>query len=128
MNLPNLDGISQSRYWTTNQQSRHNRVNYLIKRALGNAGFNSNLEPENLSNSVSAQGLVPDGVTIQTYKNGKALIWDYTCHDTVAPSYLKNLSIEVGKVAFEAEKEKDRKYAPLTDEFHFEPIYKFIKN
>ena len=47
---------------------------------------------------------------------------------------------KVGKVAFEAEKEKDRKYAPLTDNFHFEPIcvetmgawgakgHKFIKN
>ena len=58
----------------------------------------------------------------------------------IAPSYLKNLSIEVGKVAFEAEKEKDKKYARLTDEFHFEPIcvetmgkwgekrHKFIKN
>ena len=84
-------------------QSRHNRVNYLIKRALGNAGFNSSLEPENLSNAVSAQGLVPDGVTIQTYRNGKALIWDYTCHDMVAPSYLKKFSIEEGKVVFEAE-------------------------
>ena len=83
---------------------------------------------------------MPDGVTIQTYKNGKALIWDFTCHDTVAPSYLINLAIEAGKVAFEAEKGKDKTYAPLTDEFHFEPIcvetlgvwgekgHKFIKN
>ena len=43
-------------------------------------------------------------------------------------------------MAFEAEKEKDKKYAPLTDNFHFEPIcvetmgawgakgHKFIKN
>ena len=44
------------------------------------------------------------------------------CHATVAPSYLKKFSIEEGNVAFEAAKEKDRKYAPLTDEFHFEPI------
>ena len=131
-------GLSCS--FSVGRHPRHNRVNYLIKRALGNAGFNSNLEPENLSNSVSAQGLVPDGVTIQTYKNGKALIWDFTCHDTVAPSYLLNLAIEAGKVAFEAEKGKDKTYAPLTDEFHFEPIcvetlgvwgekgHKFIKN
>ena len=131
-------GLSCS--FSAGRHPRHNRVNYLIKRALGNAGFNSNLEPENLSNAVSAQGLVPDGVTIQTYKNGKALIWDFTCHDTVAPSYLINLAIEAGKVAFEAEKGKDKTYAPLTDEFHFEPIcvetlgvwgekgHKFIKN
>ena len=99
--------------FSVGRQSRHNRVNYLIKRALGNAGFNSSLEPENLSNAVSAQGLVPDGVTIQTYKNRKALIWDYTCHDMVAPSYLKKFSIEEGKVVFEAEKEKDKKYAPF---------------
>ena len=126
--------------YSAGRHPRHNRVNYLIKRALGNAGFNSNLEPVNLSNAESAQGLKPDGVTIQTYKNGKALIWDFTCHDTVAPSYIKNLPIEVGKVASEAEKEKDRKYAPMTGEFHFEPIcvetlgvwgekgHKFIKN
>ena len=113
-------GLSCS--FSVGRQSRHNRVNYLIKRALGNAGFNSNLEPENLSNSASAQGLVPDGVTIQTYKNGKALIWDYTCHDTFAPSYQRALPIEAGSVAKKAEDDKDWKYRSMTNEFHFVPI------
>ena len=121
---------------------RHNRINYIIKRALGVVGFNSRIEPKNLSTAEDAQGLVPDGVTQQTYRNGKCMIWDYTCHDTYADTYLnvrKWSGRRAGKVAEEAEKDKVKKYAPMSRDFYMVPIcvettgvwgpsgYKFIK-
>ena len=121
---------------------RHNRINYIIKRALGVVGFNSRIEPENLSTAEDAQGLVPDGVTQQTYRNGKCMIWDYTCHDTYADTYLnvrKWSGQRAGRVAEEAETDKVKKYAPMSRDFYMVPIcvettgvwgpsgYKFIK-
>jgi hypothetical protein len=119
----------------------HNRINHIIKRALGSADLNARTEPytANLSSAEGAIGLVPDGVTLQTFKHGKALIWDFTCHNTFAPSYLRTLPIEEGSVAKKAEDDKDWKYRFMTNEFHFIPIcvetmgvwgpkgYKFIK-
>ena len=98
---------------------------------------------ENLSTAEDAQGLVPDGVTQQTYRNGKCMIWDYTCHNTFADTYLnvnKWSGQKAGRVAEEAEKDKVRKYAPMSRDFYMVPIcvqttgvwgpsgYKFIPN
>ena len=106
--------------------------------------FNARLEPENLSSAVDAEGkgLVPDGVTTQTYRNGKPLIWDFTCHDTLAHTYVNTYkwsSKKAGRVAEEAEKDKVDKYKSMTNEFYMVPMcmetlgvwgpagYKFIK-
>ena len=113
-------GLSCER--SAGRHSRHNRINYLVKRSLGAADINSRLEPVGLSLAEGALGLVPDGVSMQTYKNGKCLIWDYTCHDSIAPSYLKWSSKTAGKVAEEAEKTKFTKYSPMSNEFHMVPI------
>ena len=132
-------GLSCS--YSVGRHPRHNRINHIIKRALGSADLNARTEPytANLSSAEGAIGLVPDGVTLQTFKHGKALIWDFTCHDTFAPSYLSTLPIEEGSVAKKAEDDKDWKYRSMTNEFHFVPIcvetmgvwgpkgYKFIK-
>ena len=83
------------------------KTNVNIKRALGVVGFNSRLELENLSTAEDAEGLVPDGVTQQTFRNGKCMIWDYTCHDTYTDIYLnvnKWSGQKAGTVAEEAEK------------------------
>ena len=134
-------GLSCDR--SAGRHSRHNRVNYIIKRALGVVNFNARLEPVNLSSADGAQGLVPDGVTIQTYRNGKPLIWDFTCHDTLAHTYVNTYKWscrKAGRVAEEAEKDKVDKYKPMSNEFHMVPIcveslgvwgpagYKFIKD
>ena len=133
-------GLSCER--SAGRHPRHNRVNYIIKRALGVVNFNARLEPENLSSAADAQGLVPDGVTMQTYRNGKPLIWDFTCHDTLAHTYVNTYkwsSKKAGRVAEEAEKDKVDKYKSMTNEFYMVPIcvetlgvwgpagYKFIK-
>ena len=63
------------------------------------------LEPQNLSSAAGAEGLVPDGVTMQTsnwqtYRNGT---WPMTCHDTLAHTYVntyKWLSKKDGRVLF----------------------------
>ena len=60
--------------------------------------------------------------TLQTFKHGKPLIWDFTCHDMFAPSYLRVLPIEEGSVAKKAEDDKDWKYRSMANKFHFVPI------
>ena len=139
MDSSGTHGLSCS--YTVGRHPRHNRINHIIKRALGSADLNARTEPytANLSSAEGAIGLVPDRVTLQTFKHGKALIWDFTCHDTFAPSYLSTLPVEEESVAKKAEDDKDWKYRFMTNDFHFVPIcvetmgiwgpkgYKFIK-
>ena len=49
-------------------------------------------------------------------------IWDFTCHDTFTPSYLRVLPIEEGSVSKKAEDDKDLNNRSMTNEFHFVPI------
>ena len=60
---------------------RHSHVNDLIKRALASADFPSRLEPQGLGIS---DALRPDGLTLFLFRDGKCLIWDYTCVDPLA--------------------------------------------
>ena len=100
-------GLSCS--FSVGRHPRHNRINHIIKRALGNADLNARTEPytANLCSAEGAIGLVPVGVTLQTFKHGKPLIWDFTCHDMLAPSYLRMLPIVERSVAKKAEDDKD---------------------
>ena len=56
------------------------------------------------------------------WKNGKMLLWDFTCSDTLAPSYLDMSSKESGKVASGAKNKKIKKYEHLSESYHFIPI------
>ena len=109
-------GLSCER--SAGRHPRHNRVNYIIKRALGVVNFNARLEPGNLSSAADAKGLVPDGVTMQTYRNGKPLIWAFTCHDTLAHTYVNTYKWSSKK----AEKDKLDKYKSMANEFYMVPI------
>jgi hypothetical protein len=53
---------------------------------------------------------------------GKPWIWDFTCKDTYAPSYVMQSSIEAGRAAKLAEVVKRNKYQNLMEQFHFIPI------
>ena len=53
-----------------------------------------------------SDGKRPDGLTIFAYKHGKKLVWDITCVDTFASSYVHNTSKKPGWAAEEAEKER----------------------
>ena len=59
-------------------------INDILHQALSSAQVSSRLEPSGLSRS---DGKCPDGVTMVPWKNGKPLVWDATCPDTLALSY-----------------------------------------
>ena len=48
----------------------------------------------------------PDGLTLTTWKNGKCLIWDFTCADTLCQSSIKQCSKEAGAAAEKRKKIK----------------------
>ena len=77
------------------------------------------MEPVGLSRA--GDGRRPDGLTYTTWKNGKCLIWDFTCADTLCKSYVKKASTEVGSAAATREDKKVIKYSNLSD-YHFVPV------
>ena len=101
------------------RSKRHASLNEVIRRALPSANIPAILEPNGLSNS---DGKRPDGLTQFTWKGGKCLIWDVTCVDTVALSYIASTSANPGGAADHAEAAKRIKYAELEDRFCFVPV------
>ena len=98
---------------------RHEEVNKLIKRGLDQAKITSTLEPLGLSRN---DGKRPDGLTLTTWTEGKCLIWDFTCADTLCSSYVKKTSKEACSAAAERENKKSEKYMNLSDNYHFVPV------
>ena len=98
--------------------SRHNEVNHHIKRALVQAKIPATLEPSNFS---SIDGKRPDGLTFLSWKQGKPLIWDFTCADTLCESYVKRSAKSAGSAAELREDQKSKHYQDLTN-YHFVPI------
>ena len=79
----------------------------------------SHLEPTGLYRS---DGKRPDGATIVPWKQGKILVWDATCPDTLAPSHSLLAIREAGAVAADAEFKKRQKYAHLDSSHFFVPV------
>ena len=77
------------------------------------------LEPPGVSRS---DGKRPDGMTLIPWSNGKTLIWDVTCVDTLAPSHLASSNEAAGRTAELAEIKKIQKYSDLTQTFTFSPV------
>ena len=62
-------------------------------------------------------------MTIFPYKHGKKIVWDVTCVDTFAASYVHNTSKKAGRAAEDAEKRKESKYVELVENgYIFIPI------
>jgi hypothetical protein len=76
---------------------RHNAVNDLIKRALASANVPSMLEPNSLSRD---DGKRPDGLTVLPWANGRCMVWDFTCPDTLAVSHLNRAVLCPGAVFY----------------------------
>ena len=98
---------------------RHSQVNDIVKRALSTAEYPSRLEPPGLSRK---DGKRPDGLTLHPYKEGKCLVWDFTCADTFASSHIKETSKSAGAAAVKAEKAKLAKYEEIRNNYHMVPI------
>ena len=66
---------------------RHAAVNSIVQMSLASAKIPSMLEPSGLFRS---DGKHPDGITIAPWKSGRSLVWDFTCPDTYAASYVQH--------------------------------------
>jgi hypothetical protein len=99
--------------------SRHGAVNDIIKRALVSGNVPCIREPLGCSRS---DGKRPDGMTLVPWEKGRSMIWDFTCTDTFAPSYISKTSIIPGSAATLREDDKTRKYGNLLDSFVFIPV------
>ena len=97
----------------------HSSLNDIIHRALSAAKILSCLEPAGVFRS---DGKRPDGITLVPWKRSKLLVWDVTCTDTFAPSYLARATNESGAVAAMAETRKKGKYATMDSSHSFQPI------
>ena len=71
-------------------------MNDAIQRSLGSAHVTFVLEPVGLNRG---DGKRSDGLTIFTWKFGKALVWDVTVAETVAQSYVAATSQQAGAAA-----------------------------
>ena len=101
------------------RHARHSAVNEIIKRALASADVPSRLEPSSLSRT---DGKRPDGLTTAPWREGRCLVWDFTCPDTLAASHLDRAVAGPGAVATEAESRKREKYVALSASYYFVPI------
>merc|ERR1712012_109757 len=59
---------------------RHSHANDLVKRALASAQVPAVREPPGLVRSDLKR---PDGLTLFPWSNGRCLVWDFTCVDTL---------------------------------------------
>ena len=56
------------------------------------------------------------------WANGRCLIWDFTCPDTLAASHLNRAVLGPGAVANDAESRKTLKYRSLAPTYTFTPV------
>ena len=104
---------------STGRHPRHAALNDIIHRALAAAKIPSRLEPSGLYRS---DGKRPDGASLVPWRRGKFLVWDATCKDTFAPSYVSYAAREAGLVAKQAEEGKRSKYRHLAASHIFVPV------
>ena len=86
---------------------------------MGSAQVSAILEPPGLCRS---DGKRPDGLTLFPWKEGKCLVWDYTCRDTLAPSNVSLTSQKAGLAAAKARTDKMIHYKELSKNFIVQPV------
>ena len=101
------------------QLSRHHLVNDILTRALTMANVPAMLGTAGI---VSEDNKQPDGMSNVPWSQGRHLIWDFTCPDTLAPSHLPATSVEVGSAAKAAQERKMVKYQSVAADHIFVPI------
>jgi len=91
-------------------------VNDIFARAFRSGDIPVALEPQGM---LRGDRRSPDGVTLVPWKQGRWLVWDFTCPDTLAPSPLFKTSLVA---ASEAETHKKAKFQALALTNTFVPI------
>uniref|UniRef100_A0A1X7UT38 Uncharacterized protein n=1 Tax=Amphimedon queenslandica TaxID=400682 RepID=A0A1X7UT38_AMPQE len=86
------------RFWKKNDGRlfRHSAINDILQHAFAAAGIPARPEPSKLT---AVEGRRPDGVTLVSWKSAKCDCWDFTCHDTLAPSYVYVPDTAAGSMA-----------------------------
>lgn len=95
---------------------RHCMLNDVIQRGLQSAQIPSTREPTGISKN---DNLRPDGITSIPWNMGQPLVWDATCVDTLAPSYLKQSCKEAGVTSENAATRKRNKYREIIEQNYF---------
>lgn len=83
----------------------------MISRSLSSVHIPSKLEPPGLSRY---DGEKTDGVTLTPWFKGQPLIWDATCFETFADSYLYKTSYKARQLAYFTAMNKYKYYSNLS--------------
>jgi len=97
------------------RHSRHNQSNNLLCHAFITTGTLATREPHYLCTRYNKR---PDGLTQVPWKRGRCLVWDTTCPDTLAQSYIQASSIQ----AESAEEKKTQTYSDIVSGVNFSPF------
>ena len=89
---------------------KHADMNAILAKGYGSINVPSRLEPIGLNID---DGKRPDGMTLIHWMKGRILVWDSTCADTFANSYLKITSTKAGEAAEIAVKRKKNLYKKI---------------
>ena len=95
---------------------RHSACNDVIKRSLCSADISATIEPLCVSR---ISGKRPDGIYLFSQINGRCLLWNFACSDTLAPSYVESSGKKPGKAAKQGEDRKTKHYEHLLNEYEF---------
>ena len=93
-------------------------VNSCISSAFRSAGIPNKVEPNNFE---SEYGVRPDGVSLIPFRRGQCIAWDVSIPHPLCESHAPSNN-KCGQLACKVEHQKDKKYEPLKDRFHFSPI------
>ena len=105
--------------WSEGRHPCHTAVNDVIQRSLTSANIPSRLVPSGLYRSNEKR---PDRCSIVPWRSGKLLVWDATCPDTYAPSYIPIAMRGAGTVAAQAERLEMAKYEHLDSSHFYVPL------
>lgn len=103
-----IHGLSCQR--SAGRNPRHSELNNILCQALSSIHVHASLEPTGLFRD---DGKRPDGLTMVPWRNGRYLVWDATCWDTLTPSHLTTSSRHARNTAELASRVKHNKYRQL---------------
>ena len=101
------------------RHSKHSQIHDIVNRALTYTDFPSKLKPTGLCRK---DGKRPDRLILFPFKQGKCVLCDVTCVDTLAESYIASMSVTPGIAPEKVESSKMALYSKLMKDYIFTPI------